>query len=165
MKDVNTLTEIGEKLKAAREDKGISVKEVSEDLNVKQSQIENIESGNLKSFKDVFYLKMFIRDYSKYLGFDEEKMLDEFNEFFFEENSKIPIKEIEKASKEKKLKDEHEKKVVSPYTIEEKKKSKLIPIIVGLIIALLMFLIGYIIVTEYVNPSELSGLTYSVTII
>ena len=70
IKDVNTLTEIGEKLKAAREDKGISVKEVSEDLNVKQSQIENIESGNLKSFKDVFYLKMFIRDYSKYLGFD-----------------------------------------------------------------------------------------------
>ena len=95
------MTEIGEKLKAAREDKGISVKEVSEDLNVKQSQIENIESGNLKSFKDVFYLKMFIRDYSKYLGFDEEKMLDEFNEFFFEETSKIPIKEIEKASKEK----------------------------------------------------------------
>ena len=97
---------------------------------------------------------MFIRDYSKYLGFDEEKMLDEFNEFFFEETSKIPIKEIEKASKEKKLKDEHEKKVVSPYTIEEKKKSKLIPIIVGLIIALLMFLIGYIIVTEYVNPDN-----------
>lgn len=148
------MKEIGEKLKVAREEKGVSIKEAAEDLNMRVTQIENIEAGNLKSFKDVFYLKMFIRDYSKYLGLDEEQMLDEFNEFFFEKTSKIPIKEIEKASKEKKKEQEQEKKIVSPYTMEEKKKSKLIPIIVGCIIALLIFLIGYIVVTEYINPDE-----------
>lgn len=148
------MKEIGEKLKDAREDKGVSVKEAAEDLNMRTSQIENIESGNLKAFKDIFYLKVFIRDYSKYLGLDEEAILDEVNEFFFEETSKIPIKEIEKASNKKRKEEESKKKVVSPYTMEEKKKSKVIPIIVSLIIILLVFLIGYIVVTQYINPSD-----------
>ncbi len=148
------MKEIGEELKSAREEHGVSVEEAAEDLNLRVSQIENIEAGNLKVFKDVFYLKCFIRDYAKYLGLDEEKIMDEFNEFFFEETSKIPIAEIEKASKEKQREQKLEKKVVSPYTMEEKKSSKFVPIIVTLIILLLVFLIGYLIVTEFVNPEE-----------
>lgn len=148
------MKEIGEELKSAREEHGVSVEEAAEDLNLRVSQIENIEAGNLKVFKDVFYLKCFIRDYAKYLGLDEEKIMDEFNEFFFEETSKIPIAEIEKASKEKQREQKLEKKVVSPYTMEEKKSSKFVPIIVTLIILLLVFLIGYLIVTKFVNPKE-----------
>ena len=148
------MKEIGEELKATREAHGLSTQEVAEDLNLRVSQIENIEQGNLKVFKDVFYLKCFIRDYAKYLGLDEEKMMDEFNKYFFEETSKIPIKEIEKASREKKKEQSQEKKVASPYTITEKPKSKLIPIITGLIIVLLLILIGYVVVTEYVFPEK-----------
>lgn len=148
------MKEIGERLKAAREEHGVSVEEAASDLNLRVSQIENIEQGNLKVFKDVFYLKCFIRDYAKYLGLDEEKIMDEFNEFFFEETSKIPIEEIEKASKEKQKEKSQEKKVVSPYTIDDKPKSKFGTIVVGLIIALLIFLIIYIVVTKYVAPSE-----------
>ena len=148
------MKEIGEELKATREAHGLSTQEVAEDLNLRVSQIETIEQGNLKVFKDVFYLKCFIRDYAKYLGLDEEKMMDEFNEYFFEETSKIPIKEIEKASREKKKEQSQEKKVASPYTITEKPKSKLIPIITGLIIVLLLILIGYVVVTEYVFPEK-----------
>ena len=148
------MKEIGEELKTAREEKGVSIEEAAEDLNLRVSQIENIEQGNLKVFKDVFYLKCFIRDYSKYLGLDEEKVMDEFNEFFFEETSKIPIDEIEKASKEKQKEKNQEKKVVSPYTMTDTPKSKITPIIVTLIITLLVFLIGYMVVTEYVAPKE-----------
>lgn len=148
------MKEIGEKLRQAREEKGVSVKEAAEDLKLRAAQIENIEEGNLKSFKDVFYLKCFIRDYSKYLGLNEEEVLDEFNEFFFEETSKIPIKEIEKASKEKIKENKQEKKVVSPYTMTQNKKFKITPIIVGIIIFLLIFLIGYIVVTEYIAPQN-----------
>ena len=56
------MIEIGEKLKLAREENGVSKEEAAEDLNLRVSQIENIEEGNLKAFKDVFYLKCFIRD-------------------------------------------------------------------------------------------------------
>ncbi len=146
------MKEIGEKLKEAREEHGVSLEEVAEDLNLRVSQIQNIEEGNLKVFKDIFYLKSFIRSYAKYLGLDDEKIMDEVNEYFFEETSKIPIAEIQKASKAKEKEKVKEKKVVSPYTITDKKKSKVIPVIVTLIILLLMFLIGYIIITEYVSP-------------
>lgn len=146
------MKEIGEELKASREEHGVSIEEAAEDLNLRASQIQNIEEGNLKVFKDVFYLKSFIRGYAKYLGLDEERIMDDFNEYFFEETSKIPIAEIEKASKEKEKEKAGEKKIVSPYTAIDKPKSKLIPIIVTLIIILLIFLISYIVVTEYINP-------------
>lgn len=148
------MKEIGEELKQAREEHGVSVEEAAEDLNLRVSQIENIEAGNLKVFKDVFYLKCFIRDYAKYLGLDEERVMDEFNEFFFEETSKIPIAEIEKASREKQKEQKLEKKIVSPYTITEKKNSKIVPVIVSLIILLLLFLISYIVITEYLSPTD-----------
>ena len=57
------MKEIGEKLKEARENMGITMEEVAGDLNVNLKQIENIESGNMEAFKDIFYLKYFIRDY------------------------------------------------------------------------------------------------------
>lgn len=148
------MKEIGEELRVARVEHGVSIEEATEDLNLRASQIENIEQGNLKVFKDVFYLKSFIRSYAKYLGLDDEKVMDEFNEYFFEETSKIPIAEIEKASKEKEKEKAGEKKVVSPYTIDDKPKSKIATVIVTLIILLLIFLIGYIVVTEYVNPED-----------
>ena len=148
------MIEIGEKLKLAREENGVSKEEAAEDLNLRVSQIENIEEGNLKAFKDVFYLKCFIRDYAKYLGLDEEKIIDEFNEFFFEETSKIPIAEIQKASMEKQKEQNKDKKVVSPYTTIEKPKSKVGTIIVVSIIVLLLVLIGYVVVTKYISPAS-----------
>ena len=57
------MIEIGEKLKEARESIGITVEEVSEDLKVRPSQVEEVEKGNIKALKDIFSLKNFIRDY------------------------------------------------------------------------------------------------------
>ena len=89
MKEGVILKEIGEALKEARENIGISIEEAANDLKLRPSQIENLEAGNREAFKDVFYLKYFIRDYSKYLGLNYEDMIDEFNEYLFECTSKI----------------------------------------------------------------------------
>ena len=80
--------------------------------------------------------------------------MDEFNEYLYQQTSKIPIEEIEKASQEKQKEKNQEKKIVSPYTIDDKPKSKLPTIIVTLIILLLVTLIGYVVVTQYVLPDE-----------
>ena len=148
------MEELGQKLKQAREDHGVSIEEAASDLNLRVSQLQNIEEGNLKAFKDVFYLKSFIRGYAKYLGLDEEKIMDEVNEYFFEATSKIPIAEIKKASKEKERKNKENKKVSSPYTSDDVPKSKVVGIIVGLIILLLVILIAFIVITQYVDPKE-----------
>ena len=94
------MKEIGEKLREARESMGISIEEAAEDLKLRPSQIENIEEGNMEAFKDIFYLKYFIRDYSKYLGLDKDDMVDEFNEYLFDYTSKISLEDIKNARKE-----------------------------------------------------------------
>ena len=93
---------IGLKLKEKREENALSIEEVAEDLKMRPAQIASIEEGRKEDFKDVFYLKYFIRDYAKYLGLDSDKILDEFNEYLFDETSKIPIDIIEQAKKQKK---------------------------------------------------------------
>ena len=138
------MKEIGEKLKETRETIGISIEEAAEDLKTRPTQIENIESGNMDAFKDVFYLKYFIRDYAKYLGLNYEDMVDEFNEYLFDFTSKISVDDIKNARK-KTLKEEREKepKVMSPYTIERKGKFFL-PI--WLICTLVIVLVAVIVV-------------------
>ena len=93
------MKEIGEMLKDSREESGVTIEEAAEDLNYKVSQLEAIESGDFKLFKDIFLLKCMITDYSKYLGLNSEEIIDEFNEYVFESTSKIPLDDIEKASK------------------------------------------------------------------
>lgn len=129
------MKEIGEILKEERENNGVSIEEAAEDLNYKVSQLEAIESGDFKLFKDIFLLKCMVMDYAKYLGLDSEKIIDEFNEYVFESTSKIPLDDIERASKMK----EKEEKIASPYTKNEDTKNRL-PIILTIILVLLIII-------------------------
>lgn len=140
------MKEIGETLKMAREDMGISIEEAAEDLKMRPTQIENIEEGNMDAFKDIFYLKYFIRDYSKYLGLDHEEMVDEFNEFLFDYTSKISLDDIRKA-KEQNSQREKVKKIISPYTLERRSKINIPPYIIYTLIIILIVIIIYFIVS------------------
>ena len=149
------MVEIGEKLKEARESMGITVEEAAQDLKIRPAQIESIEEGDKDAFKDIFYLKMFIKNYSKYLGLDYDQMVEEFNEYLFDFTSKISIEDIKKAEKEQKKKEKKLKtvKIASPYTVE--KQQKQVPkflIIVG--IALLVIIIIYVFVLIFTNKPE-----------
>lgn len=142
------MKEIGEKLREAREGMGISIEEAAEDLKLRPSQLKNIEEGNRDAFKDIFYLKYFIRDYSKYLGLDYEEMVEDFNEFVFDYTSKISIDDIKKASNKNKEQSKV-KKIASPYTIE-KKDNKSIPLTIILgITAIIVCVIVFVIVAIY----------------
>ncbi len=116
------MKDIGAKLKEARESIDISIEEAANDLKVTNSQIENIEAGNLEAFQDIFYLKYFIRDYAKYLGLKYDDLVDEFNEYLFDYTSKISLDEIEAAKKEELNKDD---KIRSPYTIDYYSKNNI----------------------------------------
>lgn len=130
------MKEIGEKLKDARESMGISIEEAAEDLKLRPSQLEDIEEGNREAFKDIFYLKYFIRDYAKYLGLDYEQMVEDFNEYVFDYTSKISLEDIKKANKKHEKKDKN--KIVSPYTLESKNSKNLSRyIVMGLIVVIL----------------------------
>ncbi len=136
------MKDIGNKLKEARESIGVSIEEAAEDLKMRPSQIENIEAGNMEAFQDIFYLKYFIRDYSKYLGLNKEEMVDEFNEYLFDYTSKISLDDIKNAKNSLKEKDKKkEKKVISPYTLEVKKRISIPPFVIYIAIAILIVII------------------------
>lgn len=113
------MEEIGNLFLLTRESAGVSLKEASEDLEVEEAILENIEDGKSGAFSDIFVLKNYIVDYAKYLGLDSDKIIDEFNEYIFEATSKIPIREIEKQISE--AKKTEEERIFSPYTKKEKK--------------------------------------------
>ena len=137
------MKEIGAKLKEARESIGVSIEEVAEDLKLRPTQIENIESGNTEAFKDMFYLKYFIRDYAKYLGLDKEDLIDEFNEYLFDYTSRLSLDDIKAAKKSKK----ENRRIKSPYTIERKNRISIIMFGIYVIIALLIAMIIYLIIS------------------
>ena len=150
---------IGIKLMNKREENGLSIDEVAEDLKMRPSQIVSIEEGKTEDFKDVFYLKYFIRDYSKYLGLDEEKILDEFNEYLFDMTSKIPVDLIEKAKKEKKS----DVEVTSPYTKEKNKKNIIFKLLICLGVVIILVILGYVVISIHKgNDFSDNNITYSI---
>ena len=154
------MKEIGEKLREARESMGITIEEAATDLKLRPSQLENIEEGNREAFKDVFYLKMFIKNYSKYLGLDYDEMVEEFNEYLFDFTSKISIEDIKKAEKEQRKKEKKLKtvKIASPYTVE-KQQQKQVPrfLIIGGIILIFVIIIYVIVLMLKPNEEEKGG--------
>ena len=152
------MKELGEQLKQTRISNGVSITEACEDLEFSTSQLENIESGNVKAFKDIYELKDFIKSYAKYLGLDSDKVVDEFNGFLFQHTSKISLDDIAALEKQGEMK---EKKVKSPYTKEYKRKINLMPIIS--IIILVILLIGILCLIVYhinqvpIRTDELQG--------
>ena len=138
------MKDIGLKLKEKREENGVSIEEVAEDLKMRPSQIVSLEEGKKEDFKDVLFLKYFIRDYAKYLGLDGEELVDDFNEFLFDYTSKIPLEEIEKA----KLNNINKKDVVSPYTNVGSVNKNVLRLFIVLIVVVVLFIVGYFVMSN-----------------
>ena len=158
------MKELGYYLEDTRRNNGVSLEEAASDLNVDVSYLENIESANVRAFKDVYYMRELVKEYAKYLGLSEEKIQDEFNDFLFEHTSKISLDDIMEA---KKKKDEEErldntKKIQSPYTKEYKRKIKKLPFVLAGVIFLLAIIISIVVIKtinrEPVVTSELKGI-------
>lgn len=158
------MKEIGEYLQETRESHGVTVDEAAEDLNVTVSQLENMESGNTRAFKDIYQLKELVKEYAKYLGLDANKVLDEFNDFLFEKTSKISLDDILEATNKKKEEEEQKKKVISPYTLIPPRKRNYGPFVLGILIIILIGLVFYLFIQnarqDENRTSELKGSQY-----
>lgn len=146
------MKELGEYLKRTRISNGVSLTEACEDLDFSTTQLENIESGNVRAFKDVYELRESVKNYAKYLGLDADKVVDEFNGFLFQHTSRISLDDIRAAQKKKEELLE-EKRVKSPYTIEYKEKVSLWPI-VSIFIAIIFVTLIVLIIVSNVNKHE-----------
>jgi len=153
--------EIGQSFKEARETIGISKAEVTKDLDITESQLDNLEDGNINAFKDVFFLKETIKKYAKYLNLDEDDIMDQFNDFMFGYTSRIPIDEILEQTREIKILESKndENRIISPYTMQRKKKSNLkYFLIYGISVIILIILV--ILIVKYVTDKQVDNMSY-----
>lgn len=161
------MKDIGEIFKEKREEIGIKVNEAASDLNITVAQLENLEDGNVNAFKDIFFLKDLIKKYAKYLNVDENKVLEEFNEFVFDFTSRIPINEIEQKVKEIEKENEKEdrKRISSPYTLKKVRKAKLKPVYFYSIVTIMLVCITLILLNLFLsNKKEMNIIKGSVYI-
>ena len=145
--------ELGERLKEIRKKIGVTLEESSTDLNIPLIELENIEKGNYRIFKDVYDLKDKVKSYAKYLGLDADSISDEFNNFVFEKTSKISLSDIKSVRDNEKNKEKE--KISSPYTRIKPTKYDFAPIV--LIVVLLMFisLIVYLLLIFFRNDNRI----------
>ncbi len=142
------MEEISELLRTTREEMGISINEVSMDLNIDVILLENIENGNAKAFKDVYKLRNYILEYSKYLGLDIDKSNDMFNDYLFEKTSRISLADLKDST------NDNNPKISSPYTKEYVEKKKVWPVILIVIVAVILALIICLIILINNIPKE-----------
>lgn len=70
---------LGEKLRQAREERGISISEVAEQTRISPLYIKSIEEDNYKPLPGGIFNKGFLKSYARYVGFDEHEALQEYS--------------------------------------------------------------------------------------
>ncbi|MDD5979921.1 MAG: helix-turn-helix domain-containing protein [bacterium] len=146
------MKEIGDIFKEKREEIGITIEEVSSDLKIDSVLIDNLEEGNDRVFKDILELKDVIKLYAKYLGLDEQELLEEYQDYVFSKTSKISVYDIKEGIENTKKEEEIEKKIKSPYTTGldyNYKKDKNIVIILCIVLIIILILM-YMIVRNFI---------------
>ena len=136
------MKELGEQLSVLRKSNGVSKEEASNDLGITEKELECLENGNFKVFKDVYELKRIVLAYAKYLGLPEDKILDEFNDYLFEKTSKISKIDVLEMKKQ-----EEEEKVSSPYTKAGKTRYDVAPVVLLIVLLLFISLIVYLVLS------------------
>ncbi len=79
---------LGEKLRQAREERGISISEVAEQTRISPLYLEAIDADNYKTLPGGIFNKGFVRSYAKYVGVDEQEALQDYSRLMTEHEAK-----------------------------------------------------------------------------
>jgi transcriptional regulator with XRE-family HTH domain len=69
------MSELGQRLRAAREDKGLSLEEVAEAIRIPLNYLQALEEGSFDTFSSDLHARGFLRNYALYLGIDPDEAI------------------------------------------------------------------------------------------
>jgi len=72
-------TPLGERFRAAREARGLSLSDVSEQVRIRSVYLAAIEEEQWKAIGAAVYVRGFLRTYARFLGLDPEEIVQAFN--------------------------------------------------------------------------------------
>lgn len=88
------MKDIGDFLRERREERGISLIEVEKDLKIRKKYLQALEEGNIDIIPGRTYIIGYLRNYSKYLGIDEENINSIIQTYKNLEKRKYDIEDI-----------------------------------------------------------------------
>jgi len=71
---------LGEKLRQAREERGISISEVAEQTRISAQYLQAIENDDYKPLPGGIFNKGFLKSYARYVGYNEQDALQEYSQ-------------------------------------------------------------------------------------
>ncbi|MGB2783906.1 MAG: RodZ domain-containing protein [Atribacterota bacterium] len=92
------MKDIGNFLKERREARGVSLIEVEKDLKIRKKYLQGLEEGNMDVIPGKTYLIGYLRNYCRYLGIDEENIIQIIQTYNNLEKRKVSL---EKTKEEK----------------------------------------------------------------
>lgn len=126
---------LGEKLRQAREARGITISEVAEQTRISALYLEAIENNDYRTLPGGIFNKGFLKSYAKYVGVDEQEAVQDYNRMNAEhgENPEDP-------------------KVYSPEVLtDDHARSSLLPTIIFAVIILGLMIWGILALLNYYN--------------
>ncbi|WP_409292382.1 helix-turn-helix domain-containing protein [Peribacillus sp. SCS-37] len=85
------MTELGIRLKEAREEKGISLDDLQKVTKIQKRYLIGIEEGNYDTMPGKFYVRAFIKQYAEAVGLEPEMIFEEYkNEIPVSYNEELP---------------------------------------------------------------------------
>jgi len=127
---------LGEKLRQAREERGISISEVAEQTRISPLYLESIEKDEYKILPGGIFNKGFVKSYAKYVGVDENEALQDYAKMMSVAETADPIDEYRSYRPE--------------VLTDDRSSSSMLPTIIfaGIILALMtggiLFVVNYI---------------------
>jgi cytoskeleton protein RodZ len=126
---------LGEKLRQAREERGISISEVAEQTRISPHYIESIENDNYKTLPGGIFNKGFVRSYAKFIGFDETEALSDYSKLAAE--NEVMAEQPLKVHRSEVLTDDTSSRSMLPTLV-------FAVVILGLMTAGVLFLLNYL---------------------
>src|ERR1044071_3319186 len=72
---------IGEQLRLAREDRGIPLREISDQTRISMHYREAIESNDYKRLPGGIFNRSFVKAYARYIGYDEKEAIEGYTRY------------------------------------------------------------------------------------
>jgi cytoskeletal protein RodZ len=88
------MASIGEQLKQIREDKNISLEEVSNATKISKRYLQAIEEGNYSLIPGETYVIGIIRNYARYLGLNPKPIIEQYSKLILPNDNDDDIKPV-----------------------------------------------------------------------
>jgi cytoskeleton protein RodZ len=82
-------TTIGEQLRLAREERGIPLREISNQTRISMRYLEYIETNDYKRLPGGIFNKSFVKSYARLVGVDEKEALDGYVRLMHEQGQAV----------------------------------------------------------------------------